>query len=150
MSLLQIVLLIVVIVLITAYSIYFKYKIGNKLSINGYDVVTYFRNNEPIKGQKKYRLIYKNKIYYFSNDDNKQIFLKNPTQYLPQYGGFCSYGMSKGYKETIKPEAFTVVYNKLYLNHNLKYRALWLENRDERIQWANENWEKFKNKKENS
>lgn len=35
---------------------------------------------------------------------------------LHKYGGYCAYGMAKGYKAVIDPAAFTVVGGKLYLN----------------------------------
>jgi hypothetical protein len=145
-----IVILLIIIFSVIVYVVITAVKIKNrikKLAISGFDLVAYLERNDAIAGLREINVTYKNKIYYFSSEDHKQKFIENPSRYLPQYGGYCSYGMSKGYKETIKPEAFTVVDNKLYFNYNLQYRAYWLENRDERIQWANDNWEKFENKK---
>lgn len=147
MNILQIVFSGAVIIFVAPYILYRMYKVGFKLAVNGYDIVAYFKNNEPIKGKKEFSLIYKNKIYYFSSDNNKQIFIKDPNQYLPQYGGFCSYGMSNGYKASIKPEAFSIVDDKLYLNHNLKYREDWRMDKDERIKRADYNWGKLQQKK---
>ena len=63
---------------------------------------------------------------------------------MPQYGGYCAYGLSNGYKASITPEAFTIVDDKLYLNYNLEVKAEWLKQQKERIEKANINWEKLK------
>jgi hypothetical protein len=51
--------------------------------------------------------------------------------------------MSEGHKAPITPEAFTIVDNKLYLNYNLKVKEMWQKEQKERIEKANENWEKL-------
>ena len=32
--------------------------------------------------------------YNFVSEANKKAFLKSPSTYVPQFGGFCSYGIS--------------------------------------------------------
>ena len=66
---------------------------------------------------------------------------------MPQFGGYCAYGMSEGYKAPIQPEAFTVVDNKLYLNYNLEVREMWLKDQKNRIEKASKTWEKIKKEK---
>lgn len=114
----------------------------NNVAIQGYDPVAYFENNKATKGNKEITATFQDVIYYFSSEYNKTLFLKNPSQYLPQYGGYCAYGMSEGYEAPIKPEAFTIVDNKLYLNYNLKVKETWLKDQANRIKKANENWNK--------
>ncbi|UUW08425.1 YHS domain protein [Flavobacterium plurextorum] len=114
----------------------------NGLAIQGYDPVAYFESSKATKGSKEISTTYQETTYYFSNENNKALFLKNPTQYIPQFGGYCAYGMSEGYEAPIKPEAFTIVDNKLYLNYNLKVKETWLKDKEKRIQKANENWNK--------
>ena len=50
----------------------------------------------------------------------------SPRRYLPQYGGFCAFGVAGGYKADIDPEAFSLVDGKLYLNYSKSIRAKWL------------------------
>lgn len=114
----------------------------NGLAIQGYDPVAYFENSKAVKGNKEITATFQEATYYFSTENNKTIFLKNPTQYIPQFGGYCAYGMSEGYEAPIKPEAFTIVDNKLYLNYNLKVKETWVKDQANRIQKANENWNK--------
>lgn len=114
----------------------------NGVAIQGYDPVAYFENNQATKGNKEITANYQEAVYYFSSNENKETFLKNPSQYVPQFGGFCAYGMSEGYEAPVQPEAFTIVDNKLYLNYNLKVKETWLKDKENRIERAHKNWEK--------
>lgn len=122
-----------------------KTNVENGVAIQGYDPVAYFESSKAIKGDKAIAATFEDAIYYFSSEDNKTTFLKNPSLYIPQYGGYCAYGLSKGYKAKIQPEAFTIVDNKLYLNYNLDVKKEWLKDQKERIEKANANWEKISN-----
>jgi YHS domain-containing protein len=112
----------------------------NGVAIQGYDPVAYFEVGKAVKGIKDISTNFQEAIYYFSTEEHKTSFLKNPMQYIPQFGGYCAYGMSEGYNAPISPEAFTIVNNQLYLNYNLKVRETWLKDRDKRIEKATKNW----------
>lgn len=119
----------------------------NTIAIKGYDPVAYFESAKAVEGKKEITTTYNSAVYYFSSEKNKTVFLKNPSQYEPQYGGYCAYGMSNGYKAPIQPEAFTIVDNKLYLNYNLKVKEMWLKEQSQRIEKANVNWGKLQSEK---
>lgn len=135
-----------VVVLITT-SIFAQPNVENKIAIQGYDPVAYFESNKAIEGKKEITSEFNGAIYYFSSENNKSLFLKNPELYMPQFGGYCAYGMSEGYKAPIQPEAFTVIDNKLYLNYNLEVREMWLKDQKNRIEKASKTWEKIKKEK---
>lgn len=140
----QIFTLFVALVATTAFSQSTKHiNVKDKIAIQGYDPVAYFESNKPIEGKKEITAEFNGAVYYFSSESNKALFLKSPSQYEPQFGGFCAYGISEGHEAPIKPEAFTIVDNKLYLNYNLKVKELWSKDRDSRIQKATLNWEKI-------
>lgn len=115
----------------------------DKVAIQGYDPVAYFESNKAIEGNKEIKTEYNGAIYYFSSKSNEVLFLKNPSQYEPQFGGFCAYGISEGHESPIKPEAFTIVDKKLYLNYNLKVKEIWSKDRAIRIKKATINWQKI-------
>lgn len=114
----------------------------DNVAIQGYDPVAYFESSKATEGKKEISSEYNGAIYYFSSDSNKALFVKNPSHYIPQFGGYCAYGMSEGYEAPIQPEAFTIVDNKLYLNYNLKVKEEWSKDQKNRIQKANEFWNK--------
>ena len=84
----------------------------------GYDVVEYF-NNLAIEGDEKYTASHDGVKYKFSKKENLIKFNKNPTMYVPQYGGWCAYAIGdSGEKVSIDPETFQILDGKLYLFYN--------------------------------
>lgn len=69
----------------------------------GYDLVAYHSLDEKddgIPGSKDYSLRHEDGyLYYFSNQQNLEAFQADPDRYLPQYGGFCAWGMAWEYPE---------------------------------------------------
>lgn len=70
-----------------------QYNLENKLAILGYDPVGYFNQGKAIKGKKDVSASYQGVTYRFATAENKEMFLKNPSKYEPQYGGWCAYAM---------------------------------------------------------
>ncbi|MEO9477071.1 MAG: YHS domain-containing (seleno)protein [Cyclobacteriaceae bacterium] len=90
----------------------------NGLAIGGYDVVAYFSNNAE-KGSARYTATYEDATYQFVNAQNRDAFKKNPSRYLPQFDGYCAWGVAaKDSKFPINPETFDVIDGKLYLFFN--------------------------------
>lgn len=113
-------------------------------AINGYDAVAYFTQNKAVKSEKQFAVVYKNATWYFSTNENKEAFKKDPVKYAPQYGGYCAYGCCRGYKAKTEADDFTIVDGKLYLNYNLDVRKLWNKDQAGFIKKANDNWPKVK------
>ena len=110
------------------------------MAINGYDPVAYFTERKPVKGTEQYRADYLGAVFLFASAGNREQFVANPTKFAPQYGGFCAYGMAKGYKAATDPAAFTVVGDKLYLNYNGTVRALWALDIPGHVTKADQHW----------
>ena len=114
------------------------------IAIDGYDPVAYFTQNKAIKGNKKFAVSIDGIIYYCSSQVNKDLLVKTPTKYEPQYGGWCVYAMgAKGTKVEIDPETFKIKDGKLYLFYNKTFtNTLPLWNKDEANlkTKADENW----------
>ena len=108
-------------------------------AIHGYDPVSYFEGN-PAKGDQDYSYLWKDATWYFASDENLSKFKSDPEKYAPQFGGYCAYGMAAGHKASTEPDAWTIVDDKLYLNHNVDVRSKWKENQDSLINNANTNW----------
>jgi YHS domain-containing protein len=110
------------------------------IAINGYDTVAYFTEMKAVKGVGHYRAEYKWAVFLFVSAANRDAFLEHPEKFAPQYGGFCAYGMAKGYKAATDPAAFTVVGDKLYLNYNGTVRALWVLDIPSYVNKADQHW----------
>lgn len=122
------------------------FNLENNLAIKGFDPVAYF-SNKAKEGQKKYAVKHKSVTYYFSSQENKNIFLKNPAKYEPKYGGWCAYAMGlNGEKVSINPKTYKIIEGKLYLFYNAYFNnTLKSWNKDEfnLKTRADENWSKI-------
>ena len=109
------------------------YNLEDGLAIQGYDPVAYFTAKKATKGNKQFSVNAGGVLYYFSSQANKDIFLKSPAAYEPQYGGWCAYAMgATGEKVEIDPETFKVLNGKLYLfYHSWTNNTLTKWNQDE-------------------
>lgn len=110
------------------------------VALRGYDPVAYFVAAEPQQGQSQYSYEYKGSKFYFANEANRRAFMKTPEKYAPQFGGYCAYGTSQGYKVSTQPDAFAIVKDKLYLNYNKKVQGIWQQDVPGNIERAEKNW----------
>jgi hypothetical protein len=110
------------------------------VALDGYDPVAYFTEQQPVKGSPDFQFVHRSSTFQFASDSHRRAFVADPDKYAPQYGGYCAYGMAKGYKAKIEPVAFTVVDGKLFLNYNDNLRAHWLSDISGYIRRADANW----------
>jgi len=96
-----------------------EFNLEKGLAIQGYDPVAYFTQKKAVKGKTSIATTFEGVTYYFTSNENKEIFKKNPSGYEPQYGGWCAYAMgANGEKVEVDPETFKIVNGKLYLFYN--------------------------------
>jgi YHS domain-containing protein len=126
-----------------------EYNLDNKVAIQGYDPVAYFAQKKAAQGKATIAASYEGITYYFSSQSNKDAFVKNPTNYEPQFGGWCAYAMAaNAEKVEINPETFKILDGKLYLFYNAYFNnTLKSWNKDEvnLKKKAETNWKKFIN-----
>ena len=124
-----------------------EFNLEKKVAIQGYDPVAYFTQKKAVKGKATFTTSYEGVNYNFSSQGNKDLFLKNPASYEPQYGGWCSYAMgANGEKVEIDPETFKIVDGKLNLFYNAFFNnTLKSWNKDEVSlkKKADANWKKI-------
>lgn len=118
----------------------------NVVGAGGYDLTSYFTQEKPQRGNGHHTAVVNGVTYLFASDDNKKMFEANPSKYLPQYGGYCSFGVSIGKKFVADPDVYDIVDSKLYLNLDSKIRSIWSQNIPGRIKNADENWKSISSK----
>jgi YHS domain-containing protein len=120
------------------------------IAIQGYDPVAYFTSKEAVEGKKEFQYQHENATYYFSSSATRDAFIKNPSAYKPQYGGWCAYAMgASGEKVEIDPETFKVFDGKLYLFYNAYFNNTlpkWNKDETDLKTKADENWKAIINK----
>lgn len=120
---------------------------NSNIALQGFSPVSYADLGLAQRGKKEFKSEYKGVVYYFTSQDQKSSFDSNPSKYLPQYGGFCAFGMYAGAKFRVDPNKFISKNGKYYLflnNVELDAKQLWLnENESTLIATANTNWKKL-------
>ncbi len=117
----------------------------NDIALHGYDAVSYFNGTDPVKGSFEYTAAYKNAIFKFASQENRELFRAEPGRYAPQYGGYCAFGTKVEKKYDIDPNAWRVVDGKLYLNKDANVQRIWVKDVPGNIQEADVAWPKIKN-----
>ena len=112
----------------------------NKLAMNGYDVMTYWKGGKPKEGDPSISAEYNGAKWVFVSEANRAAFLKNPARYAPQYGGYCAFGAAMGRKFGGDPHAWHIADNKLYLNLNKDIQERWLADVPGFVKGADNNW----------
>lgn len=115
-------------------------------ALNGYDVIAFHTDSAAIKGSKEFSYEWKNTLWYFVNEQHLNQFKSNPEKYVPEYGGWCAYGTSRGYKAPTEASTFTFIHGKLYFNYNQSVKNTWIKNTDRYIEKADVNWIIIKDK----
>ncbi|WP_299170825.1 YHS domain-containing (seleno)protein [uncultured Allomuricauda sp.] len=121
---------------------------NSNIALAGYSPVSYLDLGLAQRGNKAYKSEHKKVVYYFTSEEQKATFDKNPSKYLPQYGGFCAFGTYAGAKFRVDPTKFIVKDGKYYLylnNVELDAKQLWLaENNHAKLKSvADTNWKKL-------
>lgn len=115
-----------------------------RLSIGGYDTVAYFTDGRPVQGKADFEYLWHKLRWRFANSEHRDLFVKDPNRYAPQYDGYCAMGTSNeeaAHKDTVDPEAWTIVDGKLYLTHNKYWLQVWREKADAYIKRADASWQ---------
>ena len=110
------------------------------LAIHGYDPVAYFEQGKAIPGDKSIIYEHEGVSWSFSSEKNRDLFAANADQFVPQYGGYCSFAASRGYVADADPTAWQIVNGKLYLNYNNRVHRKWANNISENIIAGDKNW----------
>jgi len=116
----------------------------NHVAIQGYDVVSYFTDGKPVKGDSEISLPFDDSKWQFTNSSHKEMFAADPDRYIPQYGGSCAGGMALGVSVPANPENWVIVDGRLYMVAGTKADLEeWKLHAAENIVAANQQWKKL-------
>ncbi len=109
-------------------------------AIRGYDVVAYFADGQPQPGLAAYSHDWKGAVWLFASAAHRDAFKADPERYAPQFGGYCAYAISKGHAVEARPDVWSIVDDKLYLNLGSGAQQKWREDVPGNIARAVDNW----------
>lgn len=113
---------------------------GAGVALRGDDVVALATGLEVMPGKAEFTVEHDGAAYYFSSEETMQRFTADPERYLPQYGGFCAFGVAINMKLDAAPRFADIVDGKLYVFLNAVAFAKYLEDRAGTLAKAEENW----------
>ena len=120
---------------------------AENLAVKGFDTVAYFTEQTAVPGNPQYEFVWNGAKWLFANRENLEKFKTSPEAFAPQFGGYCSFAVSKGYTADSDPQAWKIVDGKLYLNYNPKVKEMWEVEQEMRIREGEKNWREFQKKK---
>jgi hypothetical protein len=124
---------------------YFQVDTGKVYSVDGIalggtEAVTYFTDEQSVKGDASITHTYEDTTWQFSSTESRDLFAADPAKYVPAYGGYCSYGMAFDGQYSTVPEAWDIVDGRLFLAYSTDMQARWIEDQAELIANSDENW----------
>ena len=109
------------------------------LALAGFDPVSYFADG-PLLGEAARKARHVGIVYRFASDANEEAFRADPSRYMPAYGGWCAWAMSKGERADVDPAVFSLDDGRLVLFRDEAARKAWAGDPEARSrarrQWA--------------
>ena len=99
-----------------------------------------------IDGSAKHTATHDSVAYYFVPAEDLQAFEKAPVKFVPQNGGFCTFGVSVGKKFDGNPRVATVRDGKRYVFLNEDILKEYLKDPQGTIAKAKKNWRDIEHK----
>lgn len=117
---------------------------GAPLGLHGVDPVAFIELGNRIEGSHEFTAVHDGVAYYFASKANLKAFKRQPGRYVPQNGGFCTYGVSVGKKFDGSPRYAAVENGKLYVFLNEEIFRAFDEDRSGTISNAARQWAKIR------
>jgi len=95
------------------------------VALEGYDPIAYFTDGKPAKGDPTIEATYNGAFYHFVSQAHREMFEKNPSKYVPAYGGYCGYAASVGKVRPANPLVWSIVDGQLVVQHTKGAAELW-------------------------
>ncbi|WP_299641169.1 YHS domain-containing (seleno)protein [Devosia sp.] len=110
------------------------------VALEGYDPVSYFTDPDPVPGSPDYEYRWGGVPWYFASAANRDVFMRNPEIYAPQFGGHCLTSLSRGYLSDGKPRLYAIAGMKLYLFYSVANREAFVQSEESSLRTAERNW----------
>ncbi|MEH6444530.1 MAG: YHS domain-containing (seleno)protein [Oceanospirillaceae bacterium] len=113
---------------------------GAPLGLHGVDPVAAISTGKAVEGSATFTATHEDVAYYFSDAASMKRFQASPASYIPQNGGFCTFGVSVGKKFDGDPNFASIVDGKLYVFLNEDIYKLFLKDKAGTIAKAEQQW----------
>ncbi|UJQ94087.1 YHS domain-containing (seleno)protein [Mariluticola halotolerans] len=111
------------------------------VAMGGYDPVSYFTEEEPAAGRPEFEYDWRGVPWYFANAANRDVFVRSPESYAPQFGGYGLMGLARGYLSEGNPRVFEILAGRLFLFYSSSNKDAFLLSQKASYESARRNWE---------
>lgn len=119
---------------------------GAPLGLHGVDPVALLDSGKEVEGVATHTAVHGGVAYYFVSKANLRTFEAKPARYVPQNGGFCTFGVSVGKKFDGDPTYSAVIGDKLYVFLNEEIFNAFRKDEAGTIAKAAKNWREIEHK----
>lgn len=110
------------------------------VAIEGYDPVSYFTGPDPQRGSSDHEYRWGGVPWYFVSAANRDVFMRAPDVYAPQFGGHCSMSLARGHLSDGNPRYYAISKMKLYFFYSAANREAFLLVPEQAAADAAANW----------
>ena len=110
------------------------------LMLKGHDPVAYFTDGKHVPGNPDIKAEHEGVTYRFASNEHRDLFVKQPDKYAPQFGGFCSNGMVYAIPWGGDPDTWKIIDGKLYIFGGEGSRRYFLMDERRNLELANAYW----------
>lgn len=86
-----------------------------RLVIAGYDTTSYFNAGQPQRGQARHAVRWQGVTWRFKTAEDAAKFRANPTAFAPQFGAYCTGGLSQQHAVDGNARIYRLHNGRLYL-----------------------------------
>ncbi|WP_148217965.1 YHS domain-containing (seleno)protein [Opitutus terrae] len=113
------------------------------IALQGYDPVGFFTDAKAVKGNFALSETYDGYTYLFASEAHQNQFKSNPEKYLPAFGGFCAFGVSKRKFVPVDIDTWEIVDGRLILQFSQDVKKKFAEDKAANLRQADANWPKL-------
>jgi len=112
------------------------------IAMYGYDVVSYFTEQQAIMGQNSFEVEWDDNYWHFTNSANADRFVDAPQAFLPQFNGYGAFAVASGRLVAGNPMIWALYENQLFFFHSVSARNRWASDpasfvEGGRLEWKN-------------
>jgi YHS domain-containing protein len=110
------------------------------LMLKGHDPVAYFTEGRHVPGKPDIKAEHDGVTYRFASVEHRDLFVKQPGKYAPQYGGFCANGIAYAIPWGGDPDTWAIIDGKLYIFGGEGSRRYFLMDERQNLALADSYW----------
>lgn len=119
----------------------------NEPAIGGYCPISYLASGKPAKGKKEFTQEFRGRVYHLESADAVKTLKAKGAGAMPQYGGRCAEGVSRGKVFPADPAVFGVFMGKVYLFYDEPAKTKFMSQATTLVDEADARWPGIRVKK---